>query len=64
MNFENSKGGIIVQGIWVGIILAIVFIVFLEMLRFFRKIINSSREIDELKRKVNNIEQFIKNENK
>ncbi|BCZ44640.1 hypothetical protein psyc5s11_07070 [Clostridium gelidum] len=52
------------QGISVGIIVAIAFIVFLEMLRFFRKIVNSSREIDELKRKVNNIEQYIKNENK
>ena len=52
------------QGISVGIILAIALIVFLEMFRFFRKIVNSSREIDELKRKVNNIEQYIKNENK
>ena len=52
------------QGISAGIILAIALIVFLEMLIFFRRIINSSREIDELKRKVNSIEQFIKNENK
>jgi len=41
-----------VQGISVGIILAIVLIVFLEILMFFRRIINASREIYELKKKV------------
>jgi len=51
-----------VQGISFGIILAIVLIVFLEIFMFFRRIINSSREIDQLKRKVNTMERFIKNE--
>ena len=52
------------QGISAGIILAIALIVFLEIFKLIRRIINSSREIDELKRKVNNIEEFLKNQNK
>ena len=52
------------QGISAGIILSIALIVFLEIFRFIRRIIHSSIEIDELKRKVNNIEEFLKNQNK
>ena len=52
------------QGIFVSIILSIALIIFLEMLRFIRRIINSLREIDELKIKVNNIEGFLKDQNK
>ena len=52
------------QGISAGIILAIALIILLEIVKHIRRIINSSREIDELKRKVNNIEEFLKNQNK
>jgi len=34
------------------------------LVQFIRRIINSSREIEELKRKVNNIEEVLKNQNK
>ncbi|MDR3598028.1 hypothetical protein [Clostridium sp.] len=56
------RGGKIVQGIGTGIILAIILIVILEIFRFFRRITNLSREIDDLKRKVNSIEEVIKNQ--
>lgn len=52
------------QGVAAGIILSITLIIFAEIFRFIRRIINSSREIDELKRKVNNIEEFLENQNK
>lgn len=52
------------QSVSIGIMLSIALIVFLEIFRFIRKIINSSREIEELKRKVNNIEEILKNQNK
>lgn len=55
-------GGKIVQGLSTGIILAIILIVILEIFRFFRRITNLSREIDDLKRKVNSIEEVIKNQ--
>lgn len=56
------RGGKIVQGIGAGIILAIILIVILEIFRFFRRLTNLSREIDDLKRKVNSIEEVIKNQ--
>ncbi|OOM74220.1 hypothetical protein CLOBL_43960 [Clostridium sp. BL-8] len=56
------RGGKIVQGICTGITLAIILIVILEIFRFFRRITNVSREIDDLKRKVNSIEEVIKNQ--
>lgn len=49
------------EGIGTGIGLAIALIVFLEMCRFFRWIIKLPREIDDLKRKVSNLEEVIKN---
>ena len=52
------------QGVFVAIMLSIALIAFLEIFRFIRRIINSSREIKELKRKVNNIEELLKNQNK
>jgi len=54
----------VLQGIFVGIMLSIALIVFLEIFRFIRGITNSLREIKELKRKVNNIEELLKNQNK
>ena len=56
------RGGKIVQGIGSGIILAIILIVILEICRIFRRITNLPREIDDLKRKVNSIEEVIKNQ--
>lgn len=50
------------QGLSTGIILAIILIVILEIFRFFIRITNLSREIDDLKRKVNSIEEVIKNQ--
>lgn len=52
------------EGIFIGIKLVIVLIVFLEVCRYFRRINNLSREIDDLKAKVNNMEQVIKNQNR
>ncbi|AFM41066.1 hypothetical protein Desaci_2095 [Desulfosporosinus acidiphilus SJ4] len=49
------------QGIATGIILAILLIVILEISRFFRRISNLSREIDDLKNKVSNIDEFLNN---
>jgi hypothetical protein len=49
------------DGLSGGIILGIVF---LEIFRVFRKMSNSSREIDELKKRVNYIEEVLKNQNK
>jgi biopolymer transport protein ExbB/TolQ len=57
------RGGKIVEGIGTGIGLVIALIAFLEMCRFFRWIIKLPREIDDLKRKVSNLEEFIKNSN-
>jgi hypothetical protein len=54
----------VLQSVAVGIMLSIALIIFLEIFRFIRSIINSLREIDELKRKVNNIEEVLKNQNK
>ena len=48
------------QSVSVGIMLSIALIIFLEIFRFIRRLINSSKEIDELKRKVNNIEEILK----
>jgi uncharacterized protein HemY len=53
-----------VEGIGLGIILVIVLIVFLEICRFFRRIINLPREIDDIKRRLSNIEEFIGNQNR
>lgn len=52
------------KGVFSGIILSIALIVFLEIFRLIRMIANSSREINKLKRKVNNIEKFLKNQDK
>jgi uncharacterized protein YeeX (DUF496 family) len=52
-----------VEGIFTGIKLVIALVAFLEICRFFRRITNLSREIDDLKTKVNNIEEVIKNQN-
>ncbi|MFT8348692.1 hypothetical protein [Clostridium saccharoperbutylacetonicum] len=52
------------EGLSGGIILGIVLIVFLEIFRVFRNMSNSSREIDELKKRVNNIEELLENQNK
>jgi uncharacterized protein HemY len=46
------------------IILVIVLIVVLEICRFFRRIGNLPREIDDLRKKVSNIEDIINNQNK
>ncbi|MFL0268069.1 hypothetical protein [Candidatus Clostridium radicumherbarum] len=51
------------EAIGTGIGLAIALIVFLEMCRFLRWIIKLPREIDDLKRKVSNLEEVIKNLN-
>jgi len=51
-----------VQVIATGIIMAIFLIVILEISRFFRRISNLSREIDDLKNKVSNIEEFLNNQ--
>lgn len=56
------RGGKLVQGVCTRIILAIILIVILEIFRFFRRITNVSREVDDLKRKVNSIEEVIKNQ--
>jgi hypothetical protein len=53
-----------VAGIGIGIILVIALIAFLEICRFFRQILNLSRELDDIKRRLSNIEEFIKNQNK
>lgn len=60
----NTKRGRTVEGLSGGIILGIGLIVFLEIFRIFRKMANSSREIDELKKRVNNIEELLKNQNR
>ncbi|WP_315072578.1 hypothetical protein [uncultured Clostridium sp.] len=52
------------QGVSAGIITSITLIVFLEIFRSIRRIINSSKEMDVLKRKVDSIEEFLKNQNK
>lgn len=49
----------VLQSVSVGIILSIVLIIFLEIFRFIRRLMNSSKEIEELKRKVNNIEEIL-----
>jgi hypothetical protein len=51
------------EGIGTGIVLVIALIVFLEMCRFFRWIIKLPREIENLKIKVSNLEEVIKNSN-
>jgi hypothetical protein len=61
---NSAIGGKIVQGVSAGIIISITLIVFLEIFRSIRRIIDSSREIDVLKRKVDSIEEFLKNQNK
>jgi hypothetical protein len=48
-----------VEGIGAGIGLVIALIVFLEMCRFFRWIIKLPREIDDIKRRLSNIEGGI-----
>ena len=52
------------NGIILGIILVTILIVILEICRFFRRTANVLKEIDDLKRKVNNIEEVIKNQNR
>lgn len=54
----------ILQGVADGIMLALMLIVFLEICRYFRKINNSYNEISEIKKKVNDIEELLKNQNK
>jgi hypothetical protein len=63
-SMNSAIGGKIVQGVSAGIIISITLIVFLEIFRSIRRIIDSSREIDVLKRKVDSIEEFLKNQNK
>jgi hypothetical protein len=53
-----------VEGISGEIILGIGLIILLEIFRVFKKMANSSREIDELKKRVNNIEELLKNHNR
>jgi hypothetical protein len=60
----NYARGKIVEGIGTGIILVIALIVFVEICRFFRWIMKLPREIDDLKRRVSNIEEVIKNQNR
>jgi hypothetical protein len=53
-----------VQGIATGLTLAMILIIVLEICRFFRRITNILSEIDELKRKINNIEELLNNQSK
>ena len=49
------------QGIGAAAIITIILIVILELFRFFRVLTNLSRDIDELKEKVSNIEEVLSN---
>lgn len=53
----------VLHSVSVGIMLSIALIVFIEIFRFIRRLINSLREIEELKRRINNIEEILKNQN-
>jgi len=53
-----------VQWIGTGILIAIILIVIVETCRFFRRITNLPREIDELREKVINIEEQLNNQSK
>lgn len=52
------------QWIGTGILIAIILIVIVETCRFFRRITNLPREIDELREKVMNIEEQLNNQSK
>jgi hypothetical protein len=51
------------QAVAGGLMLALILIVFLEICRYFRRINNSFKEISEIKKKVNDIEEMLKNQN-
>lgn len=57
-------GGRILQVVGTGVLIAIILIVILEICRFFRWIVNLPREIDDLKKKVSNIEEQLNNQSK
>lgn len=52
------------EGIGAGIILAIALVAILEVCRFFRRSSSISREIDELKVRLSNIEELLNNQGK
>lgn len=54
----------IVQGIGTGVLVAVILIVILEICRSFRRNTSLSREIDDLKERVSNIEEQLNNLNK
>jgi uncharacterized protein YeeX (DUF496 family) len=54
----------IIQGIGNGVLIAVTLIVILEICRIFRSNTSLSREIDDLKEKVRNIEEQLNNLNK
>jgi Na+-transporting methylmalonyl-CoA/oxaloacetate decarboxylase gamma subunit len=58
------RGGTMLQGVAVGLIFIIILIAILEISKYFRWINNSLKEINEIKKKVNNIEESLKNQNK
>ena len=58
------RGGKALEFIGAIIIFVIVLIVILEICRFFRRIGNLPRELDDLKKKISNIEDVINNQNK
>jgi hypothetical protein len=45
-----------------GIILGLIIIAFLEICRYFRRVGRSFREIDELKKKVEHLEEILKDQ--
>jgi hypothetical protein len=57
-------GGRIVQVVGTGVLIAVILIVILEICRFFIWMVNLPREIDDLKKKVSNIEEQLNNQSK
>lgn len=52
------------EGIVIGIQLVIILIIFLEVCRFFRRILNLTKEIEDLNERVYSLEEIIKNQSK